>query len=250
MAYLLEIATADFITTQSAVAGGADRIELCAALGDGGTTPSLGTIRQCRESFSLPLFPIIRPRGGDFLYTDEEYNIMLTDVKLCRDLGCDGVVLGLLQSDGRIDIKRTEALVKAAYPMEVTFHRAFDRCVDPFEALEKLVEAGVQRILTSGQKPTAPEGAGLIAELVKAASERIIIMPGSGVRTDNIVALAKETGATEFHTSLRAKQSSHMQYRHPSFADADFQNPAIHASDVESVKKLLDENQGEEKSTE
>lgn len=245
MAYLLEIATADFITTQSAVAGGADRIELCAALGDGGTTPSFGTIRQCRDSFSIPLFPIIRPRGGDFLYTEEEYNIMLTDVKLCRDLGCDGVVLGLLQSDGMIDIKKTEALVKAAYPMEVTFHRAFDRCADPFEALEQLVEAGVQRVLTSGQRPTAPEGASLIAELVKAADERITIMPGSGVRADNIVPLAKETGATEFHTSLRAKKSSLMHYRHPSFAEADFQNPAINPSEVEALKKLLQENSEE-----
>ena len=246
----LEICATSVASCIAAQEGGAQRIELCDNLLEGGTTPSYGTITLAREKVQIALYPIIRPRGGDFLYDGLEFEVMKRDITLCKQLGCDGVVLGLLQSDGRIDIKRTEALVKAAYPMEVTFHRAFDRCVDPFEALEKLVEAGVQRILTSGQKPTAPEGAGLIAELVKAASERIIIMPGSGVRADNIVALAKETGATEFHTSLRAKQSSHMQYRHPSFADADFQNPAIHPADVESVKKLLDENQGENRSTE
>ena len=150
--YIIEIATSDFATTQSAVVGGADRIELCANLAEGGTTPSFATIKKCRESFAVSLYPIIRPRGGDFLYTKDEFDIMLQDVKLCRQLGCDGVVIGLLNRDGTIDIVRTSALIEAAYPLGVTFHRAFDRCKDPFAALEILIEIGCERILTSGEE--------------------------------------------------------------------------------------------------
>jgi Uncharacterized protein involved in copper resistance len=176
--YVLEIATSDFETTRFAVEGGADRIELCANLNEGGTTPSYGTIYQCRENFDVLLYPIIRPRGGDFLYTADEYEIMLHDVKLCKQSGCDGIVIGLLNEDGTIDIKRTAALVDIAYPMGVTFHRAFDRCRNAFEALEQLVQIGCERILTSGQQPTVNEGMELIAELNKIADHRIIIMPG------------------------------------------------------------------------
>ena len=206
--YKIEIATTDFNTTKNAVEGGADRIELCAALTEGGITPSYGIIKNCREVFTIQLFPIIRPRGGDFLYNDEEFNIMKEDVILCKEMDCDGVVTGILTKDGSIDIERTEKLVNLAYPMEVTFHRAFDRCRDPFEALEELITIGCQRILTSGQQPTAPLGIELITQLVKAADERIIIMPGSGVREDNIKELAERTGAVEFHSSLRTKIKS------------------------------------------
>lgn len=241
MNYVIEIATADFITTKSAVEGGANRIELCAALGDGGTTPSYGTIRQCREAFSVELFPIIRPRGGDFLYTEEEYNISLHDVLQCKQLGCDGVVVGLLQADGSIDVKRTAKLIAAAYPMEVTFHRAFDRCKDPFEALEQLIQIGCTRILTSGQQPTAPQGAALIAQLVETAGERLVIMPGSGVRVDNVAALAGQTGAVEFHSSLRSKAPSQMEYRQPAFASSEesYSNPAIDAAEVAALRHAL-----------
>ncbi|MBK5271819.1 MAG: copper homeostasis protein CutC, partial [Bacteroidia bacterium] len=130
--YIIEIATSDFSTTKSAVEGGADRIELCTNLAEGGTTPSYGTIKQCREAFDVLLCPIIRPRGGDFLYRKEEYEVMVKDVKLCKQLGCDGIVIGLLNMDGTIDIARTSELIELAYPMGVTFHRAFDRCRDPF----------------------------------------------------------------------------------------------------------------------
>ena len=175
--YVLEIATSDFETTRCAVQGGADRIELCANLNEGGTTPSYGTISQCREKFDVLLYPIIRPRGGDFLYTDDEYEIMLHDVKLCKQSGCDGIVIGLLNQDGTIDIKKTAALVDIAYPMGVTFHRAFDRCRNAFEALEQLVQIGCERILTSGQQPTVNEGMELIAELNKIADHRIVMCP-------------------------------------------------------------------------
>jgi copper homeostasis protein len=241
MKYIIEIATADFNTTKAAVEGGADRIELCAALTEGGTTPSQGMIRRCREAFSVSLFPIIRPRGGDFLYSDDEYEIMLKDVLLCKQSGCDGVVIGLLRSNGDIDLSRTARLVEAAYPMEVTFHRAFDRCRDPLAALEELISIGCQRILTSGQQPSAPDGMELIAQLVTAASHRIVIMPGSGVRKENIRSLAENSGATEFHSSLRGKARSKMEFIHPSFAASEesYTNPSIDPEEVRALRKAL-----------
>jgi copper homeostasis protein len=239
--YIIEIATTDFTTTKSAAEGGADRIELCAALSDGGTTASYGTIKKCREAFNVQLFPIIRTRSGDFLYTEEEFEIMMNEVTLCKDLGCDGIVIGLLNKNGEIDIKRASKLIELAYPLEVTFHRAFDRCKDPFEALEQLIETGCQRILTSGQQPAAPQGIDLITQLVKAAGERIIIMPGSGVRKENIKELAEKTGAKEFHSSLRGKNKTKMEFIHPSFSDSNdsYINPAIDSEEVKALRSAL-----------
>jgi copper homeostasis protein len=239
--YIIEIATTDFITTKSAVEGGADRIELCAALSDGGTTPSYGTIKNCRESFHVQLFPIIRSRSGDFLYGDYEFEVMMDDLKLCKDLGCDGVVAGLLKKDGTIDKKRMVKLIEAAYPMEVTFHRAFDRCKDPFEAMEQLIEMGCQRILTSGQRHVAIDGVQLISKLVKAADERIIIIAGSGVRKENIKELAEKSGVAEFHSSLRSKQKTNMDFIHPSFAGSheSYMNPFIEVEDVKALRRAL-----------
>ena len=239
--YIIEIATTDFITTKAAVEGGADRVELCASLVEGGTTPSYGTILQCRESFTVDVFPIIRPRGGDFLYTEEEFHIMLKEVQLCKEVGCNGVVIGLLQKDGAIDLKRTAALIQAAYPLEVTFHRAFDRCRDPYEALEQLISIGCQRILTSGQKPTVMEGVDTLVRLVKAADDRIIIMPGSGLRKDNIKWLAEKTGAVEFHSSLRGKANTQMEFIHPAFATSEesYTNSAVNPDDVKALRNAL-----------
>ena len=241
--FILEIATSDFETTKSAVEGGADRIELCANLNEGGTTPCYGTIYQCRERFDVLLYPIIRPRGGDFLYTDDEYEIMLHDVKLCKQLGCDGIVIGLLNNDGAIDGIRTAALIEIAYPMGVTFHRAFDRCRDPWEAMEQLIEIGCERILTSGQQPTANEGMELIAELNRIADHRIIIMPGSGVRRENIKLLAEKTGCKEFHSSLRSRTKTKMEFIHPAFENSaeSYMNNFIDAFEVNALKKSLNE---------
>ena len=241
MKYTIEIATSDFLTTKSAVEGGADRIELCANLAEGGTTPSYGHIKQCREAFEILIYPIIRPRGGDFLYNKEEFEIMLQDVKLCKQLGCDGVVIGLLNSNGSIDIKRTAVLVEAAYPLGVTFHRAFDRCRDPFEAMEQLIGIGCERILTSGQKPAAPEAIELIAQLNKAADERIVIMPGSGVRKENIKMLAEQTGCVEFHSSLRDKVKSAMEFVHPAFdgSEESYMNNAVDKNEVVAFRNAL-----------
>jgi copper homeostasis protein len=243
MSYIIEIATSDFETTRSAVEGGADRIELCANLSEGGTTPSYGTIYQCREAFDVLIYPIIRPRGGDFLFSDDEYGIMLHEVKLCKQLGCDGIVTGILNEDGTIDIKRTAALVEIAYPMGVTFHRAFDRCREPFEALEQIINIGCERILTSGQQPTVNEGMELIAELNKKADHRIIIMPGSGVRKENLRLLVEKTGCTEFHSSLRGKTKSNMKFLHPVFENSaeSYMNNSIDPVEVSALKKILDE---------
>ncbi len=241
MEYKIEIATADFPSSKAAAEGGADRIELCDNLSEGGTTQSYGTIKLCREKLSVELFPIIRPRGGDFLYSADEFEIMMQDVRLCKQLGCDGVVIGFLNADGSIDTSRTKKLVDLAYPLEVTFHRAFDRCRDPFEALEQLIEIGCARILTSGQKPAAPDGADLIAQLVQKADDRIIIMPGSGVRKDNIRALAEKTGALEFHSSLRTKVEGGMQYRHPAFASSaeSYSHYSVLSNEVKSFRQAL-----------
>ena len=241
--FVLEIATSDFETTKSAVKGGADRIELCANLNEGGTTPCYGTIYQCRERFDVLLYPIIRPRGGDFLYTDDEYEIMLHDVKLCKQLGCDGIVIGLLNKDGAIDKKRTAALIEIAYPMGVTFHRAFDRCRNPLEAMEQLIEIGCERILTSGQQPTASEGLELITDLNKKADHRIIIMPGSGIRLENIKLLAEKTGCKEFHSSLRSRTKTKMEFIHPAFENSaeTYMNNFIDAFEVNALKRSLNE---------
>lgn len=239
--YVIEVATSDFETTKSAVEGGADRIELCANLAEGGTTPSAATIQLCREKFQVQLFPIIRPRGGDFLFTDDEYQIMLNDILRCKAFGADGVVVGLLDADGSVNKIKTGKLIDAAYPMGVTFHRAFDRCADPFAAMETLIELGCERILTSGQQPAAPDGVKLIADLQKAADHRIIIMPGSGVRADNIKWLAEQTGCTEFHSSLRGKAASKMSYHHPAFAGSaeSYSNNAINPDDVRALRNAL-----------
>jgi len=241
MKYLIEIATSDFLTTKSAVEGGADRIELCANLAEGGTTPSYAHIKKCREAFDIALFPIIRPRGGDFLYTKDEFEIMKNDIKLCKELGCEGIVIGLLNMDGTIDMTRTSELIELAYPLDVTFHRAFDRCKDPFMALEELIEIGCQRILTSGQKPTVSEGVDLIAELNKKADDRIVIMPGSGVRKENIKMLAEKTGCIEFHSSLRGKAKSPMQFIHPAFANSEesYFNNEISPDEVRALRNAL-----------
>ena len=241
MNYIIEIATSDFLTTKSAVEGGADRIELCANLTEGGTTPSYAHIKKCREAFDIALFPIIRPRGGDFLYTKDEFEIMKNDIKLCNELGCEGIVIGLLNMDGTIDMTRTSELIEHAYPMDVTFHRAFDRCKDPFAALEELIEIGCQRILTSGQKPTVSEGVDLIAALNRKADDRIVIMPGSGVRKENIKMLADKTGCVEFHSSLRGKAKSPMQFIHPAFANSEesYSNNEISPDEVRALRNAL-----------
>jgi copper homeostasis protein len=212
MNYKLEVIAFTIESCAIIEQAGAHRIELCDNPGEGGTTPSYGFLKRARETVQIDLYPMIRPRGGDFLYNADEFEMMKTDVKLCREIGCDGVVIGLLNADGTVDKARTAKLVELAYPLGVSFHRAFDRTRDGFEAMETLIEIGCERILTSGLKPNVTGGESMLSQLVQQADERIIIMPGSGVRSSNIEQLARQTGAVEFHTSARSLLNSSMQY--------------------------------------
>ena len=241
MAYTIEIAVNDYPSAAAAVRGGADRIELCSALSEGGLTPSHGLIKKSLNDFDIPVFPIIRPRAGDFLYTDEEFEIIQEDVLFCKRSGCRGVVAGFLQADGNIDKERINLITNIAYPMQVTFHRAFDRCRDPFQALEDIIEAGCSRILTSAQRLTAIEGTDLIKQLIEAAKDRIIIMPGSGVRKENIKELAEKTGATEFHSSVKSLANRRMQFIHPTFAELqdEYTITSVDAEEVKALRKAL-----------
>jgi copper homeostasis protein len=239
--YVIEIATTDYQSTKAAVAGGADRIELCTALSEGGLTPSMALIQKCRTDFKVALFPIVRPRSGDFLYSPEEFKIIKQDALFCKQSGCDGIVIGFLNADGTINKDWTSQIVELVYPLEATFHRAFDRCRDPFEALKDVIETGCQRILTSGLQPTAVQGMGLIRQLMTKAQDDIILMPGSGVRAENIKDVAEKTGAVEFHASLRIKKESNMQYRQPAFADSaeSYTHSSVIAEDVVQLRKAL-----------
>lgn len=212
MKFKLEVIGFTIESCLIAQAAGAHRIELCDNPSEGGTTASYGFIKTARENLSIELYPIIRPRGGDFLYSEIEFKVMKADVEVCKNLGCDGVVIGMLNADGTVDKKRCKELIDIAYPMKVTFHRAFDRTNDPFQAMEEIISIGCERILTSGQKNLATDGEELLNKLVKQANNRIIIMPGSGVKSDNIETLVKKTKATEFHTSARTFIDSKMEF--------------------------------------
>jgi copper homeostasis protein len=214
MGRIIEICANSAQSCVEAEAGGAARAELCAAIPEGGTTPSYGEIRMARELTSaIGIHVIIRPRGGDFLYTAAEADTMLYDIDMARQLNVDGAVFGCLTKQGEMDVPLMRRLIDASGPLSVTCHRAFDVCRDPFVALEQLIELGCDRILTSGQQPDAVRGIPLIRELVHRADGRIIIMPGAGVRENNIARIEAETGAKEFHTSARSVVYSQMEYR-------------------------------------
>jgi copper homeostasis protein len=191
----------------------AERVELCANLLEGGTTPSLGTILVARKVADIKLHVMIRPRGGDFLYDEDEIATMEADIASAKSAGVDGVVFGVLTRDGRVDRETAERLIARARPVSVTFHRAFDMTPEPLIALETLIELGVDRILTSGQEPTAYEGAERIAELIKAAVDRVIIMPGGGINPRNVARVAAVTGASEIHFAARVPTTSAMRFR-------------------------------------
>jgi copper homeostasis protein len=238
----LEICAGSVASCIAAQEGGAQRIELCDNLLEGGTTPSYATIAVAREKVQLALYPIIRPRGGDFLYDALEFEVMQKDIALCKHLGCDGVVIGILTPDGRVDKDRCKTLVDLAWPMGVTFHRAFDMTANPSEALEDIISIGCERILSSGQRNTAVEGIPLLKTLVQQADGRIAIMAGSGVRSNNIGTLIKETGATEYHTSAKAYVESGMQYRNPQVSMGGIPGVpeyGISLTQAEEVAKIL-----------
>lgn len=210
---IIEVCANSAASCVTAEQGGAARVELCAGIPEGGTTPSYGEMVTARRAIGIQMNVIIRPRGGDFLYTPAEMQAMLLDIEAAKAAGADGVVFGCLRADGTIDIERNRQLKEAAGNLSTTFHRAFDVCRDPFTALEEIIALGFDRILTSGQEASAPQGAALIAELVRRANGRIIIMPGCGVNEHNVAELARATGAQEFHMSARHRIASGMVYR-------------------------------------
>lgn len=195
----------------NAQAGGAGRIELCGGLGEGGTTPSAGLIELVRQHIDIDIFVMIRPRGGDFVYDIFEEEIMRKDIDLAKKLGANGVVLGILTNDGQVDVARTKSLVDYAKPMKVTFHRAFDLTPDPIKALKAVIETGAERILTSGQKPTAVEGISLLEQLSKEAGNSIEIMAGAGVNHDNAAQLAA-AGVHALHLTAKAFRPGRQKY--------------------------------------
>ncbi len=211
---ILEICAGSVESAIAARDGGAARIELCAALEIGGTTPSAGLIAEARKIEGIVLNVIIRPRGGDFLYNEHEAACMEQDIRTCRQLGADGVVIGALTAEGDIDTALCKRLIDAADGMSITFHRAFDMCRDPKRALEELIAIGCDRVLTSGQAATAEAGLPLLKELVQQAAGRISIMPGCGVNSGNAARILQATGAVEIHASARKSVGSGMLFRH------------------------------------
>ncbi len=182
--------------------GGAHRIEFCSNAREGGTTPSPELLREVRERVRLPIFSMVRPRGGNFFYSDAEFAAMQRDVDAAKEFGMDGIVLGLLKADGQVDVERTKQLIERARPLPVTYHRAFDECADLRMSLEDVIKTGATRLLTSGGKRTAPEALGMLGELVRIAGDRLTVMPGSGLHAGNIREAMQKTGASEYHAGL------------------------------------------------
>ena len=238
---ILEICAGSVESAIAARDGGAARIELCAALEIGGTTPSAGLIAEARKIEGIVLNVIIRPRGGDFLYNEYEAACMEQDIRTCRQLGADGVVIGALTAEGDIDTALCKRLIDAADGMSITFHRAFDMCRDPKRALEELIAIGCDRVLTSGQAATAEAGLPLLKELVQQAAGRISIMPGCGVNSGNAARILQATGAVEIHASARKSVGSGMLFRHSgvSMGTPGSDEYARKESDTNEVKLIV-----------
>ena len=237
MRSLLEIAANSLDSALAAQAGGADRIELCVALEVGGLTPSHAQIALTRERMRIPLYVLIRPRAGDFVYSDAECETMLRDIETCVSLGCEGVVLGALDADGSVDMARCLALITAAKAMGVTFHRAIDVSRDPLQALEDAIALGCERVLSSGAQPNAIAGATLLREMVSRAGGRIAVMPGAGIDAGNLGALREATGAREFHASAKRVLASAM--RNVPTASLGMEGGEIR-TDVEEVRRMVE----------
>lgn len=242
---LIEICVDSLDSAVTAEKGGADRVELCSDLLEGGITPSSGLIQAVRSKIDIPIFVMIRPRGGDLYYSASEFDIMVSDLLEAKRLGANGVVLGLLTPDGQVDVERTSRLVELAYPLQVTFHRAIDMAPDMERACEDIVSTGAHRILTSGGKQTAQLGAEQIARLVKIANGRIAVMVGSGIRAHNVQEIARATGAKEFHGSLRKRTTSPVTYRNHALSmgdqkDIEFTRYMLFEEDVRALRQAVD----------
>jgi copper homeostasis protein len=243
----LEICVDSASGALAAERGGAQRVELCDNLLEGGTTPSAGAIKVARRLIRIGLQVIIRPRGGDFLYSDEELDVMREDIATAKELGADGIVAGCLDAKGQIDTERTRQLITLARPLNFTFHRAFDMCQDPRQALEDLIALGVNRVLTSGQEATCLEGLELLAELQRQAAGRIIVMPGGGITPRNVRKIVDATGVSEVHLSARRSVDSGMQHRNTRcFMGGTLRPPEFNwkTTDTSAVQEVVRNLQG------
>lgn len=255
----LEVCTGSIVSVMHAAEGGAARVELCSGLDEGGLTPSVGLINAALQVEDVKKHVLVRPRGGDFLYSEVEQDIIVDDILAARRAGVDGVVVGALTAEGDIDVAACRRFVDAAKgeyvdfaegdldeafllpPVSLTFHRAFDVCRDPFAALETIIALGFDRILTSGQAATAEAGIPVLRQLVEKAGDRIVIMPGCGVNADNAVRILQETGATEIHASARSSWLSQMQFRHEgvSMGKPGADEYATKETDVDIVRRIV-----------
>jgi copper homeostasis protein len=244
---VIEVVVYNIESALRAQEGGADRIELCDNPGEGGTTPSFGLIEAVRQNVSMDVYVMIRPRGGDFLYSNYEFHSMKRDISQCQKISVDGIVFGILTEEGRIDKKRCKELIDKTRPLKVTCHRAFDMTRDPFEALEDCIEVGFDRILTSGQHPQASKGAALIGQLIQKANGRIAIMPGSGVNENTVEEIIKKSGAKEIHFSATAFRESGMKFRNQQIAGmgsdegSEFKLRTVDPERVRKIRKIAEE---------
>lgn len=241
---VVEICVDSIESAVAAERGGAHRVELCSNLLEGGTTPSAGLIEIARQKIRIGLHVIIRPRGGDFCYTADEFDCMKKDVVAAKRLGVDGVVLGILDREGHVDVLRTGELVKLARPMTVTFHRAFDMAADPIRALEDACLSGVDRILTSGGEQQCLQGAARIAQIVKNARNRISVMAGGGIRWNNVADILENTGVSEIHVGFSRPVASPMVYRNPRVSlgkaqDREYQRWQVLEEDVRELQRSI-----------
>lgn len=241
---LLEICLESFEDCLAAQQGGAQRVELCTNLLEGGTTPSAGMIRAVCDRLEIDVMVMIRPRGGDFLYTGAEFDMMRRDIEIAKESGADGIVLGLLKDDGTVDVARTRELVELAAPLPVTFHRAIDVSKNLLESLEAVIEAGCARVLTSGGKPDVADATDVVAKMVEQAGNRIVIMPGCGIDKDNMLDVASKTGASEFHVYLASQTDSPMTFRRENIPmggvpGREYLRFETKAEDVQAIAELL-----------
>jgi copper homeostasis protein len=239
---VVEVCVDSVEAAMAAAEGGADRVELCANLLEGGTTPSEGTIKLARRKIGIGMNVIIRPRGGDFCYSDAEFEVMRLDIERAKELGANGVVIGVLKEDGSVDKERTGGLVELARPMSITFHRAFDMSRAPYEALEDIIKLGIDRVLTSGQELSALEGLDLITDLVRRAGDRIVVMPGGGITERNVRKIVEQSRPKEVHVTGNVITESRMKYRNTrAFMGGELRPPEfmLKVTDPNRIKGLM-----------
>ncbi|MEQ8475726.1 copper homeostasis protein CutC [Fulvivirga sp.] len=240
MSYQLEICANSVQSVINAEKAGAQRVELCDNLWEGGTTPSAATIKLAKEKTKIAIYVLVRPRGGDFVYSDLEFEIIKEDIRICKELGVEGIVSGVLNADGTVDKARTKILVELSRPLPFTFHRAFDVAAEPFQALEDIIDCGAVRILTSGQKNSAIEGIELLKEIQEKAAGRIIIMPGGGINESNISKL-QSIGCQEFHMSGKKAQKSMAKPGHVNMnSSKDIPENIIFTSDIGTIRSVIE----------